>query len=221
MPKLEHSDDGKVDVDGRPRAFAEPHPLGMVYGGGGAFGIAYGAGVAHGLAATGIPVAEAPALGTSAGSWVASAVALGLDYEDFEDVDAPRVPTRRRDTLIRPAREVFGDARHPLVAVSAVCLKSRRRHILDGPGYPSPTSLRPGPRSRGCSLRSASTDASNVDGGMWSATSVDARGNRRGGDRGGTSRRGRDGTDGAQRRLLPRARAALLARPAIPRRRSP
>ena len=34
-------------------------------------------GVAHGLAAGGIPVATAPALGTSAGSWAASAVALG------------------------------------------------------------------------------------------------------------------------------------------------
>src|SRR5437879_2778120 len=110
MAQLEHSADGKVDLDGRPRLLVGPHPLAM----------AYGAGVAHGLAATGIPVAEAPALGTSAGSWVASVVALGLNYEDFEHVEAPRVPTRRRNALIAPAREVFGDARHPLVAVSAV-----------------------------------------------------------------------------------------------------
>ena len=42
------------------------HRLAMVYGGGGVVGIAYTAGVAAGLATSGIPVAQAPALGTSA-----------------------------------------------------------------------------------------------------------------------------------------------------------
>jgi predicted acylesterase/phospholipase RssA len=108
----------------------------MVYGGGGAFGIAYGLGVAHGLAETGLPVATAPARGTSAGSWVASAVALGLAFDAFDDVDAPSVPTRDRNALVDAARSVFGDARHPLVAASAVSLRSGRRHILDGGRYP-------------------------------------------------------------------------------------
>ena len=174
MAQLEHSDDGKVDVDGRPRVLAGPHPLSMVYGGGGAFGIAYGAGVAHGLAATGIAVAEAPAIGTSAGSWVASAVALGLDYEDFEGVEAPRVPTRRRDALIKPAREVFGDARHPLVAVSAVCVRSRRRHILDGARYPLADLVAASSAVPGLFPPYRIDGRLYVDGGMWSATSVDA-----------------------------------------------
>lgn len=91
----------------------------MVYGGGGPFGIAYGAGVARGLQSVGIPVATAPALGTSAGSWVAGAIALGLDYDDFADVGVPDVPDRTPGAVLRPAREVFGDARSALVSAVA------------------------------------------------------------------------------------------------------
>ena len=73
-----HSRAGNIDVDGNPALFQHRHPLAMVYGGGGVVGIAYTAGVAAGLVSVGIPVAGAPALGTSAGSWTASAIALGL-----------------------------------------------------------------------------------------------------------------------------------------------
>ena len=103
----------------RDQAAPPAHPLAMVYGGGGPFGIAYGAGVAKGLEAAGVPVGEAPALGTSAGSWVASLMALGLGYDDFIDVQSPAVPTRQRGVLVDIAREVFGDAYHPLVRASA------------------------------------------------------------------------------------------------------
>lgn len=161
--------------DRHPRALAGPYPLAMVYGGGGVFGIGYGAGIAHGLAAAGIAVAEAPALGTSAGSWVASAVALGLTYDDLADIEVPSVPSRQRGALVDAARSVFGDARHPLVAVSAVRLGGRRRrHILDGGRYPladlvaassSVPTLFPPHRIDGRLY---------VDGGMWSVTSVDA-----------------------------------------------
>lgn len=34
------------------------------------------------------------------------------------------------------AREVFGEATHRKVAISAVSVRSRRRHILDGGRYP-------------------------------------------------------------------------------------
>ncbi|WP_457207884.1 hypothetical protein, partial [Nocardioides sp. P5_C9_2] len=88
-----HSRGGSVDLDGLPALVAARHPLAMVYGGGGVFGIAYTAGVAAGLAAGGVPVATAPSLGTSAGSWTASALALGLTYDDFLTVSSPRVPT--------------------------------------------------------------------------------------------------------------------------------
>jgi NTE family protein len=146
----------------------------MVYGGGGAFGIAYGLGVAHGLAETGLPVATAPALGTSAGSWVASAVALGLAFDAFDDVDAPSVPTRDRNALVDAARSVFGDARHPLVAASAVSLRSGRRHILDGGRYPLADIVAASSAVPGLFPPHRIEGRLYIDGGMWSATSVDA-----------------------------------------------
>ena len=107
MAPHEHSEQGKVEFDGRPSVVERPHPLSVVYGGGGVFGIAYGAGVAHGLSKGGIDVATAPALGTSAGAWAASAVALGMGYEHFADMESPSVPTRR-PILAEAAREIFG-----------------------------------------------------------------------------------------------------------------
>ena len=90
-----HSRAGNVDVDGHPAVLEQRHPLAMVYGGGGVVGIAYTAGVAAGLASTGIPVGEAPSLGTSAGSWTASAIALGLTYDDLAELPVPSVPNAR------------------------------------------------------------------------------------------------------------------------------
>jgi NTE family protein len=170
----EHSQEGNVDVDGTPRALAVPHPLSVVYGGGGVFGIAYGAGVAHGLIATGVPVGSAPALGTSAGSWVASIVALGLRYEDFAGLDVPSIPNRRPGVLADLARTVFGEARHPLVAVSAVCVTTRRRHILDGAQYPLADLVAASSAVPGLLPPHRIDGRLYVDGGMWSVTSVDA-----------------------------------------------
>lgn len=174
MTQHEHSESGKVEVKGRPSVMEGPHPLAMVYGGGGVFGIAYGAGVAHGLAQTGIAVAEAPALGTSAGAWVAAAVALGLDYESFGAMESPRVPTRRQSVLMDPAREVFGDARHPLVSVSALCVRTRRRHILDGGRYPLADLVVASSAVPGLLPPHRIDGRLYIDGGMWSVTSIDA-----------------------------------------------
>lgn len=165
-------EDADVQVPLLPRD--RPHPLAMVYGGGGVVGIAYTAGVAQGLAAVGIPVATAPALGTSAGSWTASAVALGLAWEDLADLPVPTVPSLRPGVLAAIARQAFGEASHRLVSVSAVCLPTGRRHILDGESYPladlvAASSAVPGllpPHRVGGQVY--------IDGGMWSATSVDA-----------------------------------------------
>ena len=169
-----HSGPAAVDFDGTPAVAEGSHPLAMVYGGGGVFGIGYSAGVARGLQDGGIPVATAPALGTSAGSWTASSVALGLSYEEVAALDPPSVPNLRPGVLARIAREIFGEATHPLVSVSAVCLSSGRRHLLDGACFPladlvAASSAVPGllaPHRVGGNLY--------VDGGMWSTTSVDA-----------------------------------------------
>jgi predicted acylesterase/phospholipase RssA len=170
----EHSGPDAVELDGSPAVAEGLHPLSMVYGGGGVFGIGYSAGVARGLEDGGIPVSSAPALGTSAGSWTAAAVALGLSYDDVAALDPPSVPNLRPGLLAKIARQVFGEATHPLVSVSAVCMRSGRRHILDGGRFPladlvAASSAVPGmlaPHRVGKDLY--------VDGGMWSTTSVDA-----------------------------------------------
>lgn len=170
----EHSEEGSVDLDGAPAVVAGPHPLSVVYGGGGVFGIGYCVGVAHGLAAGGVPMATAPSLGTSAGSWAASVVALGIDYAAVADIDAPPVPNRRSGVLAEVAREVFGEATHPLVSVSAVCLKTRRRHILDGGRYPLADLVAASSAVPGLLPPHRIDGRLYVDGGMWSTTSVDA-----------------------------------------------
>lgn len=174
MPRHEHSEPGNVDIDGSPAVLHDLHPLSMVYGGGGVFGIGYSAGVAHGLAAGGIAVARAPALGTSAGSWTAAAVALGLDYDDVAAIDPPPIPNRRSGVLAEKARAVFGEATHPLVSVSAVCLSSRRRHILDGGRYPLADLVAASSAVPGMLPPHRIDGRLYVDGGMWSTTSVDA-----------------------------------------------
>jgi predicted acylesterase/phospholipase RssA len=174
MDHHRHSQAGNVDIDGNPRLLAGSHPLSMVYGGGGVFGIAYCTGVAHGLAASGIPVASAPALGTSAGSWAASIVALGMGYDDLEGISVPSVPNRRPGALADVARQVFGEARHPLVAASAVCVTTRRRHILDGGRYALADLVAASSAVPGLLPPHRIDGRLYVDGGMWSATSVDA-----------------------------------------------
>ena len=174
MVTHEHSREGNVELDGSPAALSGPHPLSMVYGGGGVFGIGYAVGVAHGLAAGGIPVAASPALGTSAGSWAASAVALGVSYDDVAGMQAPSIPNRRRGLLAEVARSIFGEATHPLVAVSAVCLRTRRRHILDGGRYPLADLVAASSAVPGLLPPHRIDGQLFIDGGMWSVTSVDA-----------------------------------------------
>lgn len=175
-PQLDDAVDPGVDIDGAPDVLGPMHPLAMVYGGGGVFGIAYGAGVAHGLAEQGIAVASAPSLGTSAGSWVASAVALGLTYDDFVGQGSPSIPTRG-PVLYERAVQIFGDARHHLVSVSAVQLRSRRRRIFDGAKYPLADLVAASSAVPGLFPPHRIDGSLYIDGGMWSATSVDAAAN--------------------------------------------
>lgn len=174
VPHHEHSQPGNVDFDGHPEIVEARHPLALVFGGGGVFGIAYNMGVAAGLTDAGFPVGEAPALGTSAGSWTASALALGLGWADLENMDVPGVPTRRTGILADIARDLFGEARHHQVSVSAVAVRSRRRHILDGGAYPLADLVAASSAVPGLLPPHRIDGRLYVDGGMWSATSVDA-----------------------------------------------
>jgi NTE family protein len=170
----EHSQSGNVDLDGSPALLEKRHSLAMVYGGGGVVGIAYTFGVAAGLASAGIPVAQAPALGTSAGSWTASALALGLTYEDLAELPVPPVPTVRTSVLAETARLAFGESTHHMVSVSALCVRTRRRHILDGGAYPLADLVAASSAVPGLLPPHRIDGRLYVDGGMWSATSVDA-----------------------------------------------
>lgn len=174
MSSHEHSRPDAVEFDGSAAVAEGSHPLAMVYGGGGVFGIGYSAGVARGLEEGGIAVAVAPALGTSAGSWTASAVALGLSYEDVASLDPPSVPNLRSGVLADMARQVFGEATHPLVSVAAVCLRSGRRHILSGASYPLADLVAASSAVPGLLPPHRIDGRLYIDGGMWSTTSVDA-----------------------------------------------
>ncbi len=170
----QHSESGRVDVVGHPAVLGKRHPLSMVYGGGGVVGIAYTAGVAAGLIAAGIPVETAPALGTSAGSWTASALALGLTYDDLADLPVPSFPALRSGVLADIARSAFGESTHPLVSVSAVSVRSRRRHILDGGAFPLADLVAASSAVPGLLPPHRVDGRLYIDGGMWSVTSVDA-----------------------------------------------
>lgn len=177
MTSPQPPDDEDVEDERPPGVWSAPHELSMVYGGGGVFGIAFGLGVAHGLIAAGIPVSTAPALGTSAGSWVASAIALGVPYDAFAEMEAPRVPTTNASALVDAGTALFGEARHPLVAASAVNLRSRRRHILDGGRYRLADLVAASSAVPGLFPPHRIDGRLYLDGGMWSATSVDAAAN--------------------------------------------
>ena len=84
------------------------------------------------------------------------------------------VPTTRPDALIGPARALFGDAFHPLVAASAVCLRSGRRHILAGDHFPLADIVAASSAVPGLFPPHRIDGRLYVDGGMWSATSIDA-----------------------------------------------
>lgn len=111
-----------------------------VFGGGGLFGIAFGLGIAEALRDDGVPVDTAPSVGTSAGSWVAAGISLGVGFRDAMEVlgeNAPRIPDPRRGRLRAVAAELFGDdTRCPSVLISVCTVPGFRRDLLSGADHP-------------------------------------------------------------------------------------
>lgn len=124
-----------VVVDLRDRSAPEPRrrrtALSMVYGGGGAAGIAWHVGVIDALRSVGLPVADAPSIGTSAGSWACGAARLELGFDEFARFSELSLPDRRPGLLAGLAREIFADARTHDVKISVTALPTMRRHLLD------------------------------------------------------------------------------------------
>lgn len=116
-----------------------PVPLATVFGGGGLFGIAYLLGVGEALIDSGVPLGEAPSLGTSAGSWAAAAFGLGVRWEEaiarFGE-DIPRRPDPRRGRLRVSAATIFGEQRAPLMRAAVCSVPRLRRVVLSGVDTP-------------------------------------------------------------------------------------
>lgn len=114
-------------------------PLAATYGGGGLFGIAYLLGVGEALVDGGVPLHQAPSLGTSAGSWAAAALELGVRWHDAMGLVAaeiPRLPDPRSGRLHRVALEIFGDRHAPNMRAVVCSLPRLRRVVLSGADFP-------------------------------------------------------------------------------------
>lgn len=107
-----------------------------VFGGGGLYGIAYNLGVAEALTRSGHPIARAEhLLGTSAGTWAASAIAGNISFGELADTVEPHLrvaPQLRSGGLARLARLMFAGARDPRVTGIACTLPNLKRIRLHG-----------------------------------------------------------------------------------------
>jgi hypothetical protein len=148
-------------------------PTAGVFGGGGLFGIGYALGVLDGLKKQGLDLSSSPMLGTSAGSWAASALALGVGVEDLIALDVPRFPNPRRGVLAAAARKVFGDATHPNVSVVACSLPRLRRTILHGADHPLADLVAASSAVPGLLAPHRINGVNYVDGGVRSGASID------------------------------------------------
>ena len=114
-------------------------PLAVSYGGGGLFGIAYLLGVGEALVDGGVALRSAPSIGTSAGSWAAAALGLGVRWNDAIDLlgaDIPRRPDPRSGRLRAVATEIFGERRVPTMRAVVCSLPLLRRVVLPGADNP-------------------------------------------------------------------------------------
>lgn len=113
-----------------------PHrPVVSCLGSGGAFGVAFNFGVADAFIGGGLPMADGPMLGSSAGAWTAASLATGTPFEEvmtaWDQYQRPR-PIR----VIEISRPLFGDRKDARVTGVAVHVPLLRRVTLSGSRYP-------------------------------------------------------------------------------------
>lgn len=148
-------------------------PLAGVFGGGGLFGIGYALGVIDGLREKGTSLDTAPLLGTSAGSWAAAAVALGVPTQDLLSMRTPKFPNARTGLLAGIAREIFGERRSDRVTACACALPRLRRTVLSGADHALADLVAASSAVPGLLSPHDINGTRYVDGGMRSGTSVD------------------------------------------------
>lgn len=146
----------------------------MVYGGGGAVGIAWHVGVIDALRDAGLPVASAPAIGTSAGSWACGAARLGLGFEEFERFGELELPDRRPGLLHGLAHQVFGDARIDEAWIAVTALPTMRRQLLSSGRFALADLIAASSAVPGVFSPHQVGSTQYVDGGVRSMASADA-----------------------------------------------
>jgi predicted acylesterase/phospholipase RssA len=107
-------------------------PIASCFGGGGSFGIGFGMGVVAGLVDAGIPVDQGPMLGTSAGSWTAAALAVGVTHDDLLGLSEFYEPTDNPVRVIDMTRAIFGEHCDDRVSSVVLELPLGLRKILSG-----------------------------------------------------------------------------------------
>lgn len=148
-------------------------PLAGVFGGGGLFGIGYAMGVIDGLRTRGMDLTGCPMLGTSAGSWAASATALGIPFVELMSLDVPKFPNPRPGVLARSAREIFGSTTCDNVRVVVTEIPRLRRVVLSGATIPLAELVAASSAVPGLLAPQVINGKRYVDGGVRSGVSVD------------------------------------------------
>jgi NTE family protein len=172
---LEGNDVAILDLDapdaGRPDAALRE--VSVVFGGGGAFGIAWHVAVITALKDAGVRLDDAPAIGTSAGSWACAALRLGLSFEDFAAIGDINVPDRRPNMLADIARDLVGDACVSDVRVSTVELPRLRRRLHSSEDHPIADLMAASSAVPGLFSPHPIGGTMHVDGGVRSMSSAD------------------------------------------------
>jgi NTE family protein len=157
-----------------PAATSGIREVSLVFGGGGAFGIAWHLAVIDALRDAGLPLADAPAIGTSAGSWACAALKLDLSFDAFAQIDDIAIPDRRAGVLAAIARDLVGDATAPGVRISTVELPFLRRRLHDGAEHPIADLMAASSAVPGVFAPHPIGGSRHVDGGVRSMASIDA-----------------------------------------------
>jgi predicted acylesterase/phospholipase RssA len=95
-------------------------------GGGGAYGIGLHFGVADALREFGLPLTQAPVVGTSAGAWAGAALALGVDLGQVMEPWSRTLERRFGHRSIDTVRAVFPEGSAPQLFGVAARLPGRR-----------------------------------------------------------------------------------------------
>lgn len=144
-----------------------------VFGGGGLFGIGYALGVIHGLRDQGIDLTHSPMLGTSAGSWAASATALNVTFEELVSLPVPTFPNPKPGTLAAVAKLAFGDRTAANVRAVVTSVPRLRRVVLSGEHIPLTQLVSASSAVPGLLAPQRINGTWYVDGGVRSGVSVD------------------------------------------------